>query len=508
MDCTRMPRLAPAGVTSRATCTQSSRGGATTKACGTPSPPSVAGRTRCSSGTPKPRVLPVPVRAWPIRSCPASASGRVSSWIAKVRVMPASASAATTSGWTSKSLNRGLSSFTGAPPSSSTDCSICSGSGAPVSACSRSACSAATGVGLFSMEVSALASGLLGDRLRRRDPPLRTCPGSVVAGSVPAPTRPAETGPHRNRPGRQLEKASSSGRQRTDTQANRTARRFPCYREDRLASARRTVDGACPARQGQVRPPPPGHGTQEERVTSVDRRAVAGPLGVLAYAELTAFDRLAEDARLAPKLTGRAALARMAAAEIAHHVRLTDRLAQLGVEPADAMAPFVSALDTFHESTPPSTGLAGVGKAYVRDWLATGFDPESTRPSTWLEGLVKAYVGDGLATDFYREVATFLPDPDRRLVLEVLADTGHADFAVREVRAAIAADRKVAGRLSLWGRRLVGEAITRSQAVIAEHDRLAELIIAGTGDLAGVARLIERITDAHTQRMKALGLNP
>src|SRR4051794_26189059 len=481
MDCTRMPRLAPAGVTSRATCTQSSRGGATTKACGTPSPPSVAGRTRCSSGTPKPRVLPVPVRAWPIRSCPASASGRVSSWIAKVRVMPASASAATTSGWTSKSLNRGLSSFTGAPPSSSTDCSICSGSGAPVSACSRSACSAATGVGLFSMEVSALASGLLGDRLRRRDPPLRTFPGSVVAGSVPAPTRPAETGPHRNRPGRQLEKASSSGRQRTDTQANRTARRFPCYREDRLASARRTVDGACPARQGQVRPPPPGHGTQEERVTSVDRRAVAGPLGVLAYAELTAFDRLAEDARLAPKLTGRAALARMAAAEIAHHVRLTDRLAELGVEPADAMTPFVSALDTFHEST---------------------------RPSTWLEGLVKAYVGDGLATDFYREVATFLPDPDRRLVLEVLADTGHADFAVREVRAAIAADRKVAGRLSLWGRRLVGEAITRSQAVIAEHDRLAELIIAGTGDLAGVARLIERITDAHTQRMKALGLNP
>jgi hypothetical protein len=145
------------------------------------------------------------------------------------------------------------------------------------------------------------------------------------------------------------------------------------------------------------------------------------------------------------------------------------------------MAPFVSALDTFHEST---------------------------RPSTWLEGLVKAYVGDGLATDFYREIAGFLPDPDRALVLDVLADTGHADFAVREVRSAIAANRKVAGRLSLWGRRLVGEAMTRSQAVIAEHDRLAELIIGGTGDLAGVGRLIERITSAHTERMKALGLNP
>lgn len=210
-----------------------------------------------------------------------------------------------------------------------------------------------------------------------------------------------------------------------------------------------------------------------------DTPAVVDLLGVLAYAELTAFDRLAEDARLAPTLGGRSALGRMAAAEIGHHVRLCDRLRELGVEPAAAMAPFVRALDTFHEST---------------------------RPKTWLEGLVKAYVGDGLATDFYREIAGFLPDPDRSLVLEVLADTGHADFAVREVRAAIAADRKVAGRLALWGRRLVGEAMTQAQAVIAEHDRLAELIISGTGDLSGVGRLIERITSAHTDRMGALGL--
>jgi tRNA-(MS[2]IO[6]A)-hydroxylase (MiaE)-like len=216
-------------------------------------------------------------------------------------------------------------------------------------------------------------------------------------------------------------------------------------------------------------------------VSEVDTPAVVDLLGVLAYAELTAFDRLAEDARLAPTLAGRASLARMAAAEITHHTRLTDRLTELGVDPSTAMAPFVPALNAFHEGT---------------------------RPSTWLEGLVKAYVGDGLASDFYREIASFLPDPDRALVLEVLADTGHADFAVREVRAAIAADRRVPGRLSLWGRRLVGEAITQTQAVIAEHDRLAELIISGTGDLRGIASLIERITSAHTQRMKALGLNP
>jgi hypothetical protein len=216
-------------------------------------------------------------------------------------------------------------------------------------------------------------------------------------------------------------------------------------------------------------------------VTAVDSPAVVDLLGVLAYAELTAFDRLAEDARMAPTLGGRAALARMAAAEMAHHDRLAGRLRELGADPAAAMAPFVPALDGFHEGT---------------------------RPRTWLEGLVKAYVGDGLAADFYREIAGFLPEPDRSLILDVLADTGHADFAVREVRAAIASQRALAGRLALWGRRLVGEAISQSQAVIAERDGLARLIMQGTGDLTGIARLIERITTAHTERMRTLGLKP
>ncbi len=216
-------------------------------------------------------------------------------------------------------------------------------------------------------------------------------------------------------------------------------------------------------------------------MTAVDSRPVVDLLGVLAYAELTAFDRLAEDARMAPTLGGRAALARMAAAEMAHHDRLAGRLRELGADPAAAMAPFVRALDGFHEGT---------------------------RPRTWLEGLVKAYVGDGLAADFYREIAGFLPEPDRSLILEVLADTGHADFAVREVRAAIASQRALAGRLALWGRRLVGEAISQSQAVIAERDGLAQLIMEGTGDLTGIARLVERITTAHTERMKTLGLKP
>nr|MBA3368588.1 hydroxylase [Geodermatophilaceae bacterium] len=108
---------------------------------------------------------------------------------------------------------------------------------------------------------------------------------------------------------------------------------------------------------------------------------------------------------------------------------------------------------------------------------------------------------------FYREVANFLDESTRALVLSVLADTGHASFAVREVRAAIRADPAIGGRLALWARRLVGEAMTQSQRVIAERDQLAELLITGTGDLAGVGELLNRITTAHTERMGQLGLS-
>jgi len=211
-----------------------------------------------------------------------------------------------------------------------------------------------------------------------------------------------------------------------------------------------------------------------------DLAAVVDLLGVLAYGELTAFDRLALDARMAPTLAGRAALADMAAAELGHFRRLASRLQQLGVDPEAAMRPFIGPLDAFHDFT---------------------------RPADWLEGLVKAYVGDGIAADFYREIAGALDADTRALVLEVLSDTGHAEFAVREVRAAIAADPSVAGRLALWARRLVGEAISQAQRVAADRDALIALLLAGSGDLSGVGALIKRVTAAHAERLSALGLS-
>ena len=62
-------------------------------------------------------------------------------------------------------------------------------------------------------------------------------------------------------------------------------------------------------------------------------------LGVLAYAELSAFARMTEDAAsLAPSLADQAALSELAVAEYAHFRLLHDRLTELGADPARIVA--------------------------------------------------------------------------------------------------------------------------------------------------------------------------
>jgi hypothetical protein len=203
-------------------------------------------------------------------------------------------------------------------------------------------------------------------------------------------------------------------------------------------------------------------------------------LGVLAYGELMAFERLAADAQLAPSIEDKIALQTMANAEFGHFKQIREHLLAAGEDPIAAMEPFTAAIDAFHDST---------------------------EPKDWYEGLIKAYVGDGMAADFYREVAKYVTDePTRALVVASLADTGQAEFAVTKVKEAIAEDPSVAGRLALWGRRLVGEALIQAQQLAVERDALMHLIV-GSGDLAAIMRLFTTITDKHTERMASLGLD-
>ncbi len=233
--------------------------------------------------------------------------------------------------------------------------------------------------------------------------------------------------------------------------------------------------------------PAPGGGSDETGPVFEDadyRLAVVDLLGAIAYGELSAFERLGDDAKLAPTVRDKVEMSAMACLEFGHVGRLHERIRELGADPFEAMAPFEAALDLFHIHT---------------------------APADWYEGLVKAYVGDGLAADFYREIAAYVDAGTRDLIIASLADAGQADFAVRHIRQAIQDDPKVAGRLALWGRRLMGEALTQAQRVAAERDALSALLAGGIDrpglDLAAIGRMFTRITERHNERMAELGLS-
>jgi len=212
--------------------------------------------------------------------------------------------------------------------------------------------------------------------------------------------------------------------------------------------------------------------------------AVIDLLGVLAYGELVAFERTAADASLAPTLEDKASLAKMAAAEFAHFEQLSAHLSSLGSDPIAAMQPFVIPLNQFHNTLTP------------RDWL---------------EGLLKAYVGDGIANDFYREISSHMDTQTAALVTEVLSDVGQAEFAIERIRTAIEQDPKVAGRLALWGRRLMGEMISQATLVAGSRPALQELFLRSPSGEAAITSteltaMVNRLTVGHAKRMDVLGL--
>lgn len=211
------------------------------------------------------------------------------------------------------------------------------------------------------------------------------------------------------------------------------------------------------------------------------RSAIVDLLGAIGYGEISACERLTEDAGRAPSLEDKLELLQLAHAQFAKVRPILDALGDLGVDCYDAMAPFQVPIDTFHEYT---------------------------APADWWESLVKAYVGDNLVRDFYREFAVYL-DAKTRHVIESTLDEDRSEFVVARVRAGIEADHLIAGRLALWGRRIMGEALTQTQHVAAERDALSDVLagdVIGNLDLASIADIFGRITQRHIERMGKLGL--
>jgi 1,2-phenylacetyl-CoA epoxidase catalytic subunit len=211
---------------------------------------------------------------------------------------------------------------------------------------------------------------------------------------------------------------------------------------------------------------------------SADHPGVNELFSLLAYGEVAAFYRLTDEARMAPDLRGRINMARMAAAEMRHYELLRTTLEARGVDMLPSMTRYAPALENYHRLT---------------------------MPSTWLEALVKTYVGDAMAADLYLAIAGSLPDEVADVVRAVLAETGHSQFVVAEVRSAVTSSGRQRSRLALWSRRLLGEAITQAQYVMADRDELVDLVLS-SGGLGQITDFFERMQQTHDARMRELGL--
>jgi len=220
--------------------------------------------------------------------------------------------------------------------------------------------------------------------------------------------------------------------------------------------------------------------------SDLDPGYVAGAvdlLGVLAYEELTTYQSLSVHAFSAPDLGGRVALCRYAVADFANVLRIEERLVELGSTLEEAMAPFTGVIDDLNRRT---------------------------RAETWLEGLVKASVADGIVADFYRELARLVDPRTREVVKAVVAEGAKNVYLIEVVRRSIEPGTAEASRLSLWGRRLVGEALTMAQQVAADREAMGSLLV-GTverpgADLGEIGEILRRVTERHTERMARLGL--
>lgn len=219
--------------------------------------------------------------------------------------------------------------------------------------------------------------------------------------------------------------------------------------------------------------------TAASRTVPADHPGVNELFALLAYGEVAAFYRLTDEARMAPDLRGRINMARMAAAEMGHYGVLHQTLEARGVDVLSAMVRYAPALENYHRLT---------------------------MPSTWLEALVKTYVGDAMAADLYLALAGSLPDDIADVVRAVLAETVHSQFVVAEVRSAVTSSGRQRSRLALWSRRLLGEAVTQAQFVLADHDELVDLVLAGSSGLGQMTDFFERMQRTHDERMRNLGL--
>lgn len=196
-------------------------------------------------------------------------------------------------------------------------------------------------------------------------------------------------------------------------------------------------------------------------------------LGLTAYLQLALFESLGRASSIAPSTRTKALTGLVATSTLERHKALLAEIGRAGGDAAEVMQPHADVIDDFQRRT-------GGGD--------------------WHEAMLSTFVAAGLLNDIFARLAAGLPADYRDRVVVALETNAASDEAgiVSELSLAIGADPRLASRLALWGRRLVGDTLLVARAAIAASHESA--------DDERLEPVFTELIAAHTRRMDALGL--
>ncbi|PRI10864.1 ferritin-like fold-containing protein [Leucobacter massiliensis] len=216
-----------------------------------------------------------------------------------------------------------------------------------------------------------------------------------------------------------------------------------------------------------------GEGSDAERVELAEFAPGILPfLGLTAYLQLELYEAATRAVSGASTLEAKEVLARVAGLTLAKHQRLADEIRRRGEQPHLVMGPYSRVIDEYVEriDTPD-----------------------------WHQHVLSLYLVGGLFDGFFASLAEGLRDGYRSEAIEILSsDSGREDLA-KLLADALAADEALSSWLALWGRRLVGDTLLVSRAVLSLSERRAF-------DASEVEPVFTELIADHIRRMDGLGL--
>ncbi len=183
---------------------------------------------------------------------------------------------------------------------------------------------------------------------------------------------------------------------------------------------------------------------------------------MVARVELSEFEHLARLARRAPNTKEELVIAAIGASRRPDFEYIDSQLESCQTDTAAAMDEFSREVKSFYE--------------YVD-------------PRMWSEAMIQVITTDLMWTSFFAQVEQNLPDEINKYLTERAIPSALMKYPEKSIRFHLVEHPAAAGRLILYGRKLVGEIVALAQRIFAGHPELSQLVAGVSGETADVEAL-------------------